>query len=167
MTREINRLQDISVAKPGYHADGGGLYLQVSPSGSKSWIFRYKLQGRAREMGLGSLKTVGLKDARKQAIECRKKILDGVDPLKAREVRRIESLFVGVALDDIKAIKKIIRILQSVVTDFESKNPEWRNENKMRWRVKKAFPDGTPKHLLETKVLMLKVRKQIIQGEEK
>ena len=44
--------------KPGMHGDGGGLWLQVTPNG-RIWIFRYTLNGRAREMGLGSLRTVG------------------------------------------------------------------------------------------------------------
>jgi hypothetical protein len=47
------------------HPDGGGLYLHVSKSGARSWIFRYMRRGRAREMGLGPLHTIPLKDARR------------------------------------------------------------------------------------------------------
>ena len=39
--------------KPGHYCDGGGLYLQVSPTISKSWIFRYARHGKSHEMGLG------------------------------------------------------------------------------------------------------------------
>jgi hypothetical protein len=60
MARKINQLTPDSVSKakePGYYADGQNLYLQVSASGSKSWIFRYRFNGKQREMGLGSLYT--------------------------------------------------------------------------------------------------------------
>lgn len=58
--------------KPGLLNDGGGLYLQVSPSGSKSWLFRFMLRGKAREMGLGSVRDIALTKARERAAECRK-----------------------------------------------------------------------------------------------
>lgn len=86
--RKIHRLSALGIEKlkvPGYHADGGGLYLQVSPSLSKSWIFRFKRQGRSREMGLGPLNTLGVADARKRAAECRLLLLDGIDPIAARD----------------------------------------------------------------------------------
>jgi Arm domain-containing DNA-binding protein len=41
-------------AGPGRHGDGGGLWLQVGPTGTKAWLFRYMIDGRARAMGLGS-----------------------------------------------------------------------------------------------------------------
>ena len=54
------------LSKRGMHADGGGLYLQVAEGGSKSWLFRYKLHGRARWHGLGSLREVSLEEAREK-----------------------------------------------------------------------------------------------------
>ena len=54
------------------HPDGGGLYLQIGGVGTKSWIYRYSLHGKTREMGLGSLLAVGLSDAREKAADCRK-----------------------------------------------------------------------------------------------
>lgn len=77
-----------SATEPGYHCDGAGLYLQVSPSGTKSWIFRFALHGRAREMGLGALATTSLAQARAKAHECRKLLHDGVDPIEARRAER-------------------------------------------------------------------------------
>jgi len=82
-----NKLTAVQVAKacvPGYYGDGGGLWLQVSPSGTKSWVFRFTLAGRSREMGLGPLHTVSLAEARNKALEKRKLLLDGVDPIEAR-----------------------------------------------------------------------------------
>jgi integrase len=85
--RKINQLTTLkvkSISRPGYHRDGGGLALQVSASGSKSWIFLYTLYGRTREMGLGSLDTIGLAEARVKAKECRNQLLDGNDPLDVK-----------------------------------------------------------------------------------
>lgn len=70
------------------YADGGGLYLQVSRSGTKSWIFRYSLNGREREMGLGPQHTITLADARVMATEARRIKLSGIDPIDARQSER-------------------------------------------------------------------------------
>nr|WP_051582521.1 site-specific integrase [Ectothiorhodospira haloalkaliphila] len=63
--------------------DGLGLYLQISASGSVSWIYRFKLQGRQRYMGLGTYPDVPLAEARERASECRKLVKSGVDPIEA------------------------------------------------------------------------------------
>lgn len=73
---------------PGYHPDGAGLYLQVSPTGSKSWVFRYTLNGRSREMGLGSFGTFSLAEARERAAAQRKLLADKIDPIEARDSLR-------------------------------------------------------------------------------
>ncbi|TMS58498.1 DUF4102 domain-containing protein [Imbroritus primus] len=89
-SRQIHRLNALRVSRevePGYHADGGGLYLQISPSGSRSWIFRYSLFKRSREMGLGPLSVVSLSEARAEAARCRKLLAEGVDPIEARKAR--------------------------------------------------------------------------------
>ena len=72
---------------PGLYGDGGGLYLQVGPSGSKSWILRFMLLGRARAMGLGPVHTISLAEARELALECRKLLLQGKDPIEERTTR--------------------------------------------------------------------------------
>ena len=86
MTRSIEKLTPLGVTKkqtPGYYGDGAGLWLQVSKS--KSWVFRYTLHGKRREMGLGPTHTVSLAEARQRAKECRLVLLDGKDPIEARE----------------------------------------------------------------------------------
>jgi integrase len=91
MARTIGKLTALAVDKAkrrGYYGDGGGLFLQVSGSGSKSWVFRFKEAGRLREMGLGATHTIGLAEAREKARECRRLRLDGVDPIEARKVTR-------------------------------------------------------------------------------
>ena len=69
---------------PGLYADGNNLYLQVLPSGAKTWIFRYLLGGKRRDMGLGPATVVTLADARRKAIEARNQVLAGVDPIEAK-----------------------------------------------------------------------------------
>src|SRR5215472_355093 len=93
MARRIGKLPAVALQKPmkpGMHADGGGLYLQVTASGAKSWIFRFMLHGRAREMGLGPLHTISLAEARERARECRKLRGDGIDPVEVRRAKRAE-----------------------------------------------------------------------------
>jgi len=99
MTRRVNRLSAVTVAKAknaGMYADGGGLYLQVSSSGSKSWVFRFRFQARRRDMGLGALPSVGLAIARDKAFECRRLLMQGVDPIEARDDERRSSSRRGV-----------------------------------------------------------------------
>lgn len=84
---KINRLtarRVTTIAEPGYHPDGGGLYLQVTTSGAKSWVFRYRFEGRRPEMGLGPLHVIGLADARVAADAARKLVQAGQDPLAGR-----------------------------------------------------------------------------------
>lgn len=92
MALNVNKLSALGVSKatkPGYYGDGAGLWLQVSASGSKSWIFRFTLARKQREMGLGALHTVDLAAARAKAKECRLLLLDGKDPLDARKASKL------------------------------------------------------------------------------
>jgi integrase len=80
-----------TVNKRGFHADGGGLYLQVSKFDTKSWVFRFTFKKRSREMGLGPLHTVSLADARDEALKCRKLVREGIDPIEQRKYLRGEA----------------------------------------------------------------------------
>jgi integrase len=91
MSRNASKLNALAVQRAketGRYPDGGGLYLQVSSVGTKAWLFRFTLAGRAREMGLGSIALVSLAEARAKALECRKLLHEGIDPIEAREARR-------------------------------------------------------------------------------
>ena len=91
VAQRINRLSALKVrtkAKRGFHADGGGLYLQVSKFGTRSWVFRFTLNKRSREMGLGPLHTVSLAEAREEALKCRRLLREGVDPIEQRKLIR-------------------------------------------------------------------------------
>ncbi len=82
---------------PGLHSDGLGLWLQVTKAGNRrsannrSWIFRYMRFGKARAMGLGPLHTVSLVDAREAALEARKALFAGKDPIDERDRERAEA----------------------------------------------------------------------------
>jgi Arm DNA-binding domain len=99
MARTIEKLKALQVTRedrPGRYPDGGGLYLQISPSGSKSWVFRYRSNGHlstagkplSREMGIGSVHDVSLSEARQRAQEARRKLQDGIDPIQDRQTKR-------------------------------------------------------------------------------
>jgi hypothetical protein len=91
MARANNRLNALTVARiqtQGLYPDGAGLYLQVAPGGARSWVYRFMLQGRAREMGLGSLRDIGLAKARAKAAEARKLRAEGIDPIEHRQARK-------------------------------------------------------------------------------
>jgi integrase len=94
-----NRLSALTVSKiskPGRYADGGGLYLRVAAfetkagtGTSKNWVFRFARDGRERFMGLGTVNTLSLAEARQRARLCRQTILDGGDPIEVRKERRM------------------------------------------------------------------------------
>lgn len=92
VVERLNPLKVKSLSERGDYADGGGLYLTVSASGAKSWIYRYSSGGRRREMGLGSVTKVGLGEARKLAERASSSLALGVDPLdQKRELALRES----------------------------------------------------------------------------
>src|SRR5689334_4676640 len=93
MARVIGKLTMLAVRqgqRPGLYGDGGGLFLQTSEGGAKSWVFRYKVEGRLRVMGLGPLHTVSLAEAREAARVCRQMRLAGIDPIDKRRAERVE-----------------------------------------------------------------------------
>jgi integrase len=72
---------------PGLHSDGhvAGLYLAVGATGSRSWIFRYSIGGKRRDMGLGSAGLITLAKARELAADARKSVYTNkIDPLGSR-----------------------------------------------------------------------------------
>jgi integrase len=107
---------------PGLHSDGDGLYLTVAPSGTRSWIFRGTVKGRATaagkpyrvEVGLGSLADVGLADAREQASVFRKQCRAGVNPLDEKRRERL-------------TFEQVARLLHA------KEAPTWATSHATRW----------------------------------
>jgi integrase len=94
--RRESKLTDAKVKatkRPGLFGDGLGLWLQVSETNgrlSKSWIFRFMLNGRPRFMGLGPTHAFSLKEARERARLARQMVIDKKDPIDARNAERLQ-----------------------------------------------------------------------------
>lgn len=102
MARRANNLtvrQVETKTQPGRYADGNGLYLQIAQGGSKSWLFRYMRDGKARAMGLGPYPMVTLAEARQKAGDAKRQLLAGEDPIAAKK-----ALSAAQRLEDAKAI---------------------------------------------------------------
>src|SRR5215207_6617843 len=85
--KELTAKAVAAIRTPGFHAIGGvpGLYLQVTAGAGRSWVYRYKLGQRRRDMGLGSTAIYSLAEARERARGAARHAADGVDPLDARD----------------------------------------------------------------------------------
>lgn len=121
MGRQIHKLSARKVETirvPGRHSDGGGLYLNVTESGGRSWLFMYKTGGRRREMGLGSLRDVPLTQARKVAANARQQLAGGLDPLIARQK------------------PAAMTFSEAATALIESMSPAWRNaKHRAQWAM--------------------------------
>lgn len=94
MARQINKLSALNVSRfktKGIYSDGGGLCLRITASGGKFWVFRFMLNGQAREMGLGALHAISLSDARLKATECRRLLAEGKDPISSRDAVKAQA----------------------------------------------------------------------------
>jgi integrase len=130
MARTIGRLTALKVDRakqPGMYADGGGLYLRVTDSGTKNWVFRFMLNGRPRWMGVGPLHTIGLAEARNRAAAFRLQRHDGVDPIERRRAERLQGL-----LDAAKAVT----FKECAARYIASHRAGWRNpKHAAQWKA--------------------------------
>lgn len=114
--RRVQTLQE-----PGRHPDGGNLYLVVDAGGAKRWVLLYRLNGKRREMGLGSAGSVPLAKARELAAKARSQIADGIDPIDDKKAcaRKVE------------APKSFAEIANTYMADHEQ---SWRNaKHRAQW----------------------------------
>ncbi|MEH6800047.1 MAG: integrase arm-type DNA-binding domain-containing protein [Halopseudomonas sabulinigri] len=112
----------VKAGKPGLTGDGDGLYLRITRSATAGWIYRYKLFGRSRDMGLGSYPQVSLAEAREQASLARKVRNSGQDPIETRkkeqENQKIEQ----------SRSPELVPTFRDVALDYiEAHRPGWRN----------------------------------------
>ena len=92
MARQLHRLSALRVTKltkPGLYGDGGGLSLQITANGVKSWLLRFMVAGKPFGMGLGPTHTVSLVEARQKALDARKLLISGINPLIAKQQSQI------------------------------------------------------------------------------
>jgi integrase len=125
-TRARLTVKAVQAAGPGMHADGDGLYLNVMPSGTRAWIYRYQLDGKRREMGLGGFPLVSLADARSRALTIRAGIKSGgADPLAARREAAAEKARVAA---EAKAAAPKVATFGDVARDYiRAHRASWRN----------------------------------------
>lgn len=130
----VNALTAVTVknAGPGRHVDGGGLQLLVKPTGARSWVFRYMMAGKAREIGLGPASgpdATSLADARDLAAALRLKVKGGIDPLAERDRAAAEVLAAAQAA-------KVAGVTFREAADIHIKanRDGWRNaKHKQQW----------------------------------
>ena len=87
-SEKLTAMKASRAREPGLLNDGRGLYLRIAAGGTKSWVYRFMLSGRAREMGLGSFSDVTLAEARDLARDARRLCRQGLDPIEARRAHR-------------------------------------------------------------------------------
>lgn len=117
---------EIKNAPKGMHSDGNGLYLCVKPSGTKSWIFRYQVNGRRREMGLGALEYMEPVKARAEAASLKAKVSAGIDPLDERKSR--EAAAAAERKAEQVALRKAGATFEVVAAQYiENHRPSWKN----------------------------------------
>jgi integrase len=154
MARTLNRLSALQVkalSKVGLHNDGGGLYLQISPAGTKSWKFRYTLAGRVRDMGLGALADIPLADARELAAQNRRLVKLGTDPIEQRRQERAQK-----ALEAARAVT----FQDMAAMHIAAHSPRWRSaKHAKQWEATLrayAFPvfGSLPVQAIDTNLVM-------------
>ncbi|OYU72983.1 MAG: integrase, partial [Alphaproteobacteria bacterium PA3] len=129
-------------AKPGRHADGDGLHLLVKASGSRSWVYRFMLNGKARDVGLSRcpesialLRRTGgddltLAQARDIAAIYRLKVKAGIDPLEERDLLVAERLAASQA-----AKAKAVTFRTAAEAYIAANEESWRNaKHRQQWR---------------------------------
>jgi integrase len=122
----LTALKVARATEPGMYADGDGLYLQVQGK-SRSWIYRYKIDGRGRYMGLGSARDITLKRARELVAEQRRLRAEGRDPLAERQARQ--------PIGD----RKVPTFRQVAETYIEAHELSWKSPlHRRQWRVSLA-----------------------------
>ena len=102
---KLTALQVKSLKQPGRFGDGGGLYLVVRPTGSKSWIQRIVVDGKRRDIGLGGFPAVSLAAARQRATGNLTAVAEGRDPQAERQQRRALPTFRDTAAAYVKAYR--------------------------------------------------------------
>lgn len=124
MVRAVNKLTALKVRKltaPGRYSDGDGLYFYISPSGNRSWVFRYRdrTTQKHRDKGLGPERDVSLEQAREAARRARASIREGVDPIDSDAKAKAQA-----AIDRARGVSLGHCIEQYI----QAHRSSWRNE---------------------------------------
>ena len=112
----------IKHAKEGMHADGSGLYLRVQASGAKSWIFRFQLKNKRREMGIGTLAAKPAPEARLEAAQLAAIIRSGIDPIEDRKAKAELAIF-----ESQKTAAAVTTFRQVATAYIDNHRASWKN----------------------------------------
>jgi integrase len=112
-------------AKPYKMSDGGGMYLEVMPNGSKYWRLKYRFGGKEKRLALGVYPDIGLADARSRRAEARKLLANDADPSAIKQATK-------------QAKQKEIAISENtfrkIATEFHKiKSPMWTEKHSAQW----------------------------------
>lgn len=121
---KLNAARLRTLTKPGAYGDGAGLYLQVRGPENRSWLYRFKLQGKPHLMGLGTLADISLAEARDAATTARKLVRQGINPIDQRRAQRAEN-----------AAQAGLTFAQVADAYIKAHEPSWRNaKHRQQWR---------------------------------
>lgn len=128
ISKEVKRLAAVSLKSlaPGMHHDGDGLYLRKSDEGRTSWILRYMIAGRARDMGLGAYPLFSVAQARERAAEARRQVKLGIDPLEAKHAQRQAKLLETVSTITFQAAAEKYILMRSTEWRGDKQAAQWR-----------------------------------------
>jgi integrase len=118
LSGKLTPLEIKKAKKPGLLADGGNLYLQITKTGGKSWLFRFMIDGKSTSMGLGSLAVMPLDEAREAAHRCNKQLHAGINPKQQRDAEKS-------ALTTARARTKTFKECAEAYIDIHT--PGWKN----------------------------------------
>ena len=124
MAKGTNRLTAGHLKKngPAKLCDGGGLWLYITANNSRSWVFRYRFNGKDYEMGLGGLSETPMEKARKQATNYREMKKHGIDPIHHKKAKQLGDANIWTSDKCAKAYIK-------------AHSPAWTNEKHIeQWR---------------------------------
>ena len=131
-------------------ADSGGLYLEVTPNGSKRWFLKYRIGGKEKRLALGGYPAVGVTAARRARDAAKVQKAEGVDPAQARKVKKLVAA--NPAGDSFKVV---------ALEWYEKQEPHWSEAHALRskrqlerdlfpWLGERKMGELTPMELLAT-----------------
>src|SRR5262249_19839823 len=126
ITQRLTAIEVTNIKAKGLYPDGDGLYLRVTGTGTKSWIYRFTQDGTTRDMGLGPLPSVPLARARRLAAEARQQRQEGGDPIAVRKGQRTAAKL---------AAARGVLFKETAEELIASNEPGWRNaKHRQQWR---------------------------------
>jgi integrase len=128
MARRLGRLKagDIGRLGPGRHHDGGGLYLVVGKGEARSWIFRFRRDGKLHDYGLGPVHSVSLSAARQRAFECRAALYAGDNPVEMRQAKRLDRVLAAAKAVTFESAAEQCIAAQAAGWHGERQEAQWR-----------------------------------------